>query len=174
MAENNTLWLDYPSVGGKSPDIPVDISFVSEDTALVKLHKTISENAHDKKIGYIRTNSFAIDADDHAYVAASGLSGGSEIVLTLAKEAVKGITYNVKLYFAEVEPAKASSRTFNVSVQGEEILKDFNIAKAAGGVDKLYTREIDGVLIKDKLIIKLSPADSDVLPLLSGVEIIAE
>ena len=22
MADNNTLWLDYPSVGGNSPDIP--------------------------------------------------------------------------------------------------------------------------------------------------------
>lgn len=174
MSENNTLWLDYPSVGGKSPDIPVELSFVSEDTTLVKLHKTISENAHDKKIGYIRTNSFDIDADDHAYVVASALSGGREIVLTLEKGAGEEVTYKVKLYFAELEPAKASSRTFNVNVQGEEVLKDFNIAKAAGGVDKLYTREIDGVLVEDKLIIKLSPAGSDVLPLLSGVEIIAE
>jgi hypothetical protein len=172
MADNNTLWLDYPSVGGKSPDIPIEIKFASEDKASVKQHKTLSNNSNDKKVGYIRTNSFNIDAEDHSYVAASGINGAQEVVITLSKDAIKSSSYTVKLYFAEIEKIKADSRVFNVDVQGKNVLRDFNIAKEAGGVNKLTTKVIEGVVVKDKLTIKLSSASKDILPLLSGIEII--
>ena len=173
MADNNTLWLDYPSVGGNSPDIPVKISFDAADTSSVMQHKTLSRNPDDKKLGYIRTNSFKIDTEDHSYVVASALNGAKEVVVTLANDAVDNSTYTVKLYFAEIEGANAESRVFDVDVQGDNILKDFNIAKDAGGINKITTKVIEGVLIKDTLVITLSSGSPEILPLLSGIEVIA-
>lgn len=173
MAQNNTLWLDYPSVGGNSPDIPIEVTFAPKDTAAVKQHKTLSSNAEEKKIGYIRTNSFNIEYEEHSYVASSALNGAQEITLTLSKEEMNNSIYTVKLYFAELEEASAQSRVFDVEVQGKNVLKNFNISKEVNGINKLNIKTIEGVLINDKLHIKLSAANSDILPLLSGIEIIA-
>ena len=174
MAENGTLWLDFPSVGGNSPDIPVDVRFAPEDTAWVQIYKTIGNQRVEKKVGYVRTNAFDIKSDDHPYVAASGVNGARNIIITLAKEAAKPVSYHVKLYFAELEPAKASSRVFDVSVQGNPVLNGFNIAEAAGGMDRLYVKTVEGVKVKDKLEIQLTPANKGILPLLCGVEILLE
>ncbi len=174
MAANKTLWLDFPSVGGKSPDIPVTVVFSPEDSAWVRMHKTIGNQYNEKRVGYIRTNAFDIKSDDHPYVAASGVNGAREIVITLVKKPVNTVMYTVKLYFAELEPVRASSRIFDVSVQGRKVLSDFNISKAAGGVDKVYVKTVERIKVRDKLIINLDPANAAVPPLLNGIEIIAE
>ena len=173
MDDNNTLWLDYPSVGGNSPDIPVEVIFANQDTAFVKQHKSLSQNNNDKKIGYIRTNSFNIETKDHAYVAASALNGAQEIIITLSQELMNNSTYTIKLYFAEIEQINSESRTFDVEIQGKKILTSFNIAKEANGINRLITKSFAKVSINDKLNIKLSSANKDILPLLSGIEIIA-
>lgn len=173
MADNNTLWLDYPSVGGNSPDIPVEVKFAVADTASVMLHKSIGKSSTDRKIGYIRGNSFNMDSENHSYVAASGLSGAQEIVITLANAPEKSASYTVKLYFTELESGNAASRIFDVNIQGDNVLKDFNIAKEAGGVNKLVTKSLEGIMVSDKLTIQLSPKTADILPLISGIEVIA-
>ncbi len=175
MADNSTLWLDFPSVGGNSPDIPVEVNFAAADTASVMQHKTLSRDVNDKKIGYIRTNSFNIDATNHSYVAASAVNGAKEIVITLAEDAEQTSTsYTVRLFFSEIEKSKAGSRIFHVDVQGENVLKDFNISNEAGGINKLFIKTIKAVVVKDKLVIKLYSDGPDVLPLLSGVEVISD
>ncbi len=174
VANNNTLWLDYPSVGGRSPDVPVDVKFVTSDTSLIIQHRTLSNNSSDNKIGYIRTNSFNIEANDHTFVAASAINGVQEIDITLSKEKMANAFYTVILYFAEIENAKEESRVFNVDIQGDAALKEFNIAKEAGGQNKLITKTFEGIKIDDKLNIKLLSPNSDILPLLSGIEILME
>ncbi len=173
MADNNTLWLDYPSVGGNSPDIPVEVKFATSDTAAVMLHRSIGKSSTDRKVGYIRGNSFNMDSENHSYVAASGLSGAQEIVITLANAPEKSASYTVKLYFTELESGNAASRVFDVNIQGDNILKDFNIAKEAGGVNRLVTKSLEGIMVSDKLTIQLSSKSADILPLISGVELIA-
>lgn len=172
MADNNTLWLDYPSVGGNSPDIPIEVSFITNDTLLIKQHKTLGNSAAERKIGYIRTNSFNIETEDHSYVAASALNGVQEITVTLSEETMNNSIYTVKLYFAEIEKANAASRIFDVEVQGDKVLTNFNISKEVNGINKLNVKTIEGVLIQDKLSIKLSAANNEILPLLSGIELI--
>ncbi len=174
VANNNTLWLDYPSVGGRSPDVPVDVKFVTSDTTLIMQHRTLSNNPDENKIGYIRTNSFNIEAEDHTFVAGSAINGVSEIDITLSKEKMANAFYTVKLYFAEIEIAKAESRVFNVDIQGKTALKEFNIASEAGGQNKLITKTFEGIKISDKLSIKLISPDNEILPLLSGIEILME
>jgi hypothetical protein len=173
MADNNTLWLDYPSVGGNSPDIPVEVTFTTKDTTLIKQHKTLGGNSNEKKIGYIRTNSFNIETEDQAYVAASAINGAKEITVTLSKEAMDNSIYTVKLYFAELEEVNADSRVFDVEIQGEKVLDNYSVSKAAGGINKLQVKTVKGVFIQDKLNIKLTPENDDLLPLLNGIEVIA-
>ncbi|MBT6764466.1 MAG: PQQ-binding-like beta-propeller repeat protein [Prolixibacteraceae bacterium] len=174
VAENSTLWLDYPSVGGKSPDVPVDIKFVTSDTTLIGQHKTLSNDANENKIGYIRTNSFNIETENHSYVAASAINGVQEIEVTISNEEKPNMSYTVKLYFAEIENTKAESREFNVDIQGETVLEEFNITKEAGGQNKLITKTFEGIKIADKLNIKLNSSNNETLPLLSGLEILME
>ena len=168
------MWLDYPSVGGRSPDVPVDVKFVTSDTVLIVQHKTLSNNPNENKIGYIRTNSFTIEADDHSYVAASAINGVKEIEVTLSKEKMPNALYTVKLYFAEIESTKAESRVFNIDIQGKTALKEFNIAKDAGGQNKLITKTFKGIKVVDKLNIKLTSRNKEILPLLSGIELLME
>lgn len=172
MADNNTLWLDYPSVGGNSPDIPIEVNFVTNDTSSIKQYKTLSSNSAEKKIGYIRTNSFNIETENHTYVAASAINGVQDITITLSEEVMDNSIYTVKLYFAEIEKINEISRVFDVEVQGEKVLSDFNISKETNGINKLKVKTIEGVLIQDKLNIKLSADNSEILPLLSGIELI--
>ena len=82
-------------------------------------------------------------------------------------------TYTIKLYFAEIEQVNSQSRTFNVEIQGKKLLTDFNIANEANGINRLITKTFTNISIKDKLNVKLSSANTDILPLLSGIEIIA-
>ncbi len=174
VAGNNTLWLDYPSVGGRSPDVPVDVKFVTADTTLIMQHRTLSNDANENKIGYIRTNSFNIEAGDHTFVAASAINGVNEIEVTLSKEKMQNTFYTVKLYFAEIENVKADNRIFNIDIQGETALKEFNIAKEAGGENKLIVKTFKGVKVADKLKLRLVFPAEGILPLLSGIEIIME
>ncbi|KAB1202735.1 hypothetical protein CJ030_MR8G002235 [Morella rubra] len=62
-------------------------------------------------------------------------------------------SYKVKLYFAEImfsddqTFSSLGKRIFNVSIQGNLVLKDFNIAEEAGGVGKGICKEFDNVLV---------------------------
>lgn len=83
--------------------------------------------------------------------------------------------YTVRLYFAEIEDQPAGRRIFEVSLQDNHVLKDFDIAKAADGPNRCIVKEFRSIPIKDDLKITLTPsADSDAPPLLNGIEILAE
>ena len=94
-------------------------------------------------------------------------------MITIAKDKEKSSTYTIKLYFAELEDRSADSRFFDVHVQGDQVLKNYNVPKDAGGTNRITTKVIEGVSIKDTLTNKLSFKSPDILPLLSGVEVIA-
>ncbi|KAM3306767.1 putative LRR receptor-like serine/threonine-protein kinase [Capsicum chacoense] len=57
---------------------------------------------------------------------------------------LKSGVYNVKLHFAEISNIGSHSeagRLFDVDIQGEKVLRNFNIEKDAEGVDKAKTKE---------------------------------
>jgi hypothetical protein len=112
-----------------------------------------------------------VEADEHNYVAASAINGVKKIEVTLSKEQMENTTYTVKLYFAEIEEARAKGRVFDVIVQGQKQLANFNIAKEAGGSNKLIYKTIENVSVKEKLAIEFAPNGKEVLPMLSGIEI---
>jgi uncharacterized cupredoxin-like copper-binding protein len=95
---------------------------------------------------------------------------------------VKSVTVEVpgskqvtlRLYFAEQDAeAKKGQRVFGVSVNGKDLLSEFDVMKEAGGARKLVMREFRGVAMGAGGV-KLEFASSVGEPIISGVEVIAE
>ena len=107
MANNGTLWLDYPSVGGPSPDI--NISITPEETEWFRYH------------------SSRIEGEELKWVAASGCKGMKNVTIRLAKKSEKERSYTVRLHFADPEDLLPNNRVFNVSIQGKQVLKNLDI-----------------------------------------------
>ncbi|MBA4388309.1 MAG: hypothetical protein C0404_10035 [Verrucomicrobia bacterium] len=83
----------------------------------------------------------------------------------------QGKAYNVKLYFAEMEDKAVGQRVFDVKMQGQTVLPDFDIAREAGGANRQVIKEFTDVIIKDNLnldfVVKAGEA------VISGAEITA-
>jgi hypothetical protein len=156
LSDDGTLWLEYPNVGGPAPDIPVSIT---------------PENPE-----WFRHHSSRINGDGLKWVAASGCKGLESLTITLLKKSEKSFPYTVRLYFAEPELAGPDNRVFNVSIQGEVMLKNFDIIREAGTKYRAITKEFKKIMIKDDLNIKFSPGNNlnNNAPIICGIEIIAE
>ena len=181
-AENGTLWLEFPSVGGPSPDVPVRAEY-------------------DQPQWYRHHNSRV--EGEYNWIAASGVAGLREVrirmfiqpgqnpsrvdafdkhigqIPTWSEDQIKGAferprPYTVRLYFAETQGAEAGQRRFNVLLQGRRVLEDFDIVKQAGGPNRLVVREFKGIGIQDDLKVNLTPAATGRQPMLSGIEIVIE
>ncbi len=151
-----TLWLDWPSVGGPSPDVPVDIEPAAAREATFRLH------------------SSRIAAGPLRWVAASGIEGARGLRITLAADN-KLRRYTVRLVFAEPRPAHTSTRRFSVVLNGATVLDDFDVAKAAGGARRAVVKEFRGIPVINELKVALTPSPgSKAPPLLCGIELLAE
>jgi len=181
--ENGSLWLEFPSVGGPSPDVPVRAKY---------------ENPK-----WFRHHSSQVEGEFN-WIAASGVTGLRELAVrmfiqsgrnpssvnafdkhienipTWSEDKITGSfeqpqPYTVRLFFAETEEYEIGGRLFNVSLQGRQVLEAFDIVKQAGGINRLVVKEFKGINVTDDLRIALTPsAESQAAPLLCGIEIIAE
>jgi len=182
-AENGTLWLEFPSIGGPSPDIPVRAKY--EDPRWFRHHSSRVKG-------------------EYNWIVASGVTGLREVSIrmflqpgrnpskvdafdkhigripTWPEEQIKGVfeqprLYTVRLYFAETEEYGIGRRLFNVSLQDRQVLEDFDIVKEAGGANRPLVKEFKGINVKDDLQVALTPVTTaQAGPLLCGIEIIAE
>ena len=83
--------------------------------------------------------------------------------------------FTVRLHFAEPDGLGKGQRLFNVTLQGKEVLKDFDIAKTAGAPARTVMKEFRSIIIGDALTLKLTPSSPNTAPpVLNGVEFIAE
>ncbi|MBN2093051.1 PQQ-binding-like beta-propeller repeat protein [candidate division KSB1 bacterium] len=156
IAPDGTLWLDFPGVGGKSPDI------------LIKYDSLQTRG--------IRKHSLSMNPGGYEWVTASGLSGQLNFEINLTGTPVEETYYTVKLHFAEIENKKPGERVFNVSLQDNEVLKGFDIVREAGSVNKSIIKTFTSIPVKNVLKIQCTPVNQDVkaLPLLCGIEVVKE
>ena len=149
VTEAGTLWLDYPSVGGPSPN--VDVAAEPESAEYFYRHSLWSEGG----IGW-------------PWVCYSGAMGLSRIEVHSLGQGV----YTVRLYFAEPEVSEPGRRVFSVSLQGKEVLGALDVAKESGGAMRCLVKEFTQVEVVDGLRVDLTAeAGSTVL---SGVEIVRD
>ena len=194
MGPNGTLWLEYPSVGGPSPDIPIRVE--TEQPRLFRHHASRVESADPENRGAL------------SWVGASGLEGVKAVTIrpfvqpknpdlnskgevqAFAKNAldqeIKEILpeahgsfespqpFTVRLYFAEVDSITSGERVFDVALQGKIVVKALDIAAETSGSACLM-KEFKNIPIKDTLTVALRTEPGKTAPaLICGIELIAE
>jgi outer membrane protein assembly factor BamB len=149
-ADDGTLWLEYPSVGGPSPRLPVRIT--------------------PSNLEWFRRHPSQIEGDGLKWLGASGAKGLRSLSVPLAA----GRTYTVRLYFIEPDRLPPGRRRFDVALQGRPVLKDFDISREAGGPNRTLVKEFKGIKVAKELTVTLRPSDPASVPVLCGVEALAD
>jgi outer membrane protein assembly factor BamB len=191
VAEDGLLWVEFPSVGGPSPDIPVYV----EATRPQFFRSHMSQVAKDQ-------------TGAPSWVAASGVEGLTAITIwpfllpsgetdgdeVKAFERNAGTSqlpsrpvvavgdrtipwrYTVRLHFAEPREATPGARVFDIFVQGRKAREGFDIVKEAGGAWRPVVVEVKGVAVETALKIEFRPSTPGASrpPLLCGLELLAE
>ena len=156
-AENGTLWIDYPSVGGSSPVVPIKVEM-------------------NKGSKSFRLPSTQVDGDGLNWVAASGISDVKSIKIPVVIGKGDGKpssrSYTVRLNFVEPENTKAGQRSFDVSIQDKPVLQNFDLVKEAGGAQRILVKEFRG--IKAVTDVTITFASKNGSTLISGVELVEE
>ena len=155
-ADDGTLWLDYPSVGGPSPDIPIRIE--------------------PGKPEWFRRHSSRVEGESLKWVGASGAKGIRSVTLTLAPGAETERSYTVRLYFVEPDDLGAGERVFDIAIQGQPVLAGLDVLKEAGARLRTVVKEFRGVKIEEDLTVAFAESQSGTVPapVICGVEVVLE
>jgi outer membrane protein assembly factor BamB len=155
MAADKTLWLDFPSRGGKSPDLPVQYD--------------------SSKVKKLRRHSLFMKQDGNEWIGASGLVGPLDLKVTLSASPMLDAAYTIELYFAELEDIKPGERKFSVMLQGQQVLRDFDILQQAGAGLKTVVQSFPHVRVSDVLQVQCQPSpNAKCMPLLCGIKMVKE
>jgi hypothetical protein len=89
-----------------------------------------------------------------------------------------GKSYDVRLHFAELFDADPGMRFENVQINGKTVLSNFEIIKAAGGLNKALVEDFAGIAPdrsgQIKIRISAVPSSPDQNAKISGIEILPE
>ncbi|MEM7396212.1 MAG: malectin domain-containing carbohydrate-binding protein, partial [Verrucomicrobiota bacterium] len=152
LSPEGTYWLDHPSKGGPSPNIPVQISGGR----------------------YFRKHTSVLEGE-LPWVCASGVEGAQTLTITASKHAAEAQTYTVRIYAAEENGLEPGQRIFGIDLNGVNVLSDFDIARESGGAGKGIVKTFTGIAIEKDLKVDLKPAEgSPRPPLICGIELIRE
>jgi outer membrane protein assembly factor BamB len=148
MTESGTLWLDYPSRGGPSPEVQVEV-----------------EPADARY--YYRHSLWIEGGTGWPWVAASGVEGADRIKITGLCEG----HFTVRLSFADPEKESSGDRLFDIVVNGRTMIESYDIAKAAGGSMRATILEFEDVPADGSVEIELVPRKGE--PILGGIELVS-
>lgn len=106
-------------------------------------------------------------------MSSSAIAGIQSIEIKLSEETeVKEKTYNVNLYFAELESKTQGERVFNIKIQGEKVMENFDILSEAGQKNKEVVKSFSGIQASNTMKIELEPLKG--YTILSGIELTLE
>jgi len=157
MTEQGTLWLDYPSRGGPSPEIDVT---VAPDSA-----KPFYRHSAWMKSGPMSPASKQ-PVQTWPWVAASGIEGASTITIA----GLKPGEFKVHLTFADTTATSPNERVMNIRVNDRLVAEKFDIVAAAGGSLRSCSQSIT---VASKGQIKIDLESMRGTTLISGVELVA-
>lgn len=157
MAKNGVLWLDYPNVGGSSPDVPVEITV--DAPRWFQLHSSF------------------MTGDGTRWVSASGIEGAGSFKIGLlgdssSQEEPNEQSYTVGLHFVEPTATAPRKRVFDVDIEGQTVLINLDIFEETGGRHRTLVKRFEHVRPGAELEIAMRPSVGH--PVIAGVEIIAE
>ena len=167
--EDGTVWFGYPNpvtryAGNHYPDYGVKFD----------IRETVCENmgffAHefrDKKL----------TGTDKPWLYTSGCIGftGCTIPLLDGKKD-KPAEYTVKLGFMAQEGDRKGGRVFDIVLQGQTVLEDFDIVEAGSTPDKPVVKEFSGIKVSDNLALNLKSQNGnptqEQAPVINFIEIV--
>ncbi|MBN2329930.1 MAG: PQQ-binding-like beta-propeller repeat protein [Candidatus Omnitrophica bacterium] len=154
-ADKGTLWLEYPIVGGPSPEI--EMQFEPSEPS------------------WFRHHACRMMGGDLKWVCASGAEGLKRLRLSLAGENQGSMEYTVRLYFAEPRPIRKGDRVFDVVMQGRRALQDFDILNEVDSIRFGVVKEFHHVPVDSQLEIEFIPSHSSLIQesVLCGIELIS-
>jgi len=155
VADDGTLWIEHPSVGGKSPKVEIKVETWEKDAKYVRRHAS-------QVTGPM------------PWVAASGIANLKTMKIEVNGDDKAPAAYTVRLYFAQPAPAAAGLFVADVKLQGKVVEPALDVVKTAGGADRSIVREYRGVRAGKVIEIGLVPGTGKVVPVLSGVELVRE
>lgn len=194
---DGTLWLEYPSVGGQSPVVPLRLvgskldwfrrhsSLVEGDMSWVGasgvkgLSSVTILRGPDPKMLYVCESlcqAFApIPAGPAFFPTSLGQVGLSPYPKPKADFQPPQRNYTLRLHFVEPDGLTPGQRVFSVQIQGKEVLKDFDIAREAG-TNHVLVKEFKGVTMTKELTVSFAPSKTATvkMPVLCGIELVAE
>ncbi|MEM7387716.1 MAG: malectin domain-containing carbohydrate-binding protein, partial [Verrucomicrobiota bacterium] len=148
MTKDGTLWLDYPSVGGPSPELAIEAT---------------------PSTRYAYRHSLWMNREDPMpWIGASVAEGLERLVI---KDLNPG-DYSVRLYFAETTPSGKASGVQTIRLQGNAVLEDFDITREAGEVMKGIVREFENIVVEGSLVLEMSAQKGRTL--ISGIELMRQ
>ncbi len=156
LAPSGTLWLDWPSVGGPSPQVEVSCTPPAP--------------------GQFRHHTSWVTAGELPWVAASGLLGVEKLAVRVGRAGAPVRAFTVRLFFVEPEGAAAGERVFDVAVQGQALCTRLDVAAEAGGGARSLMKEAHGVKASELVELALTPSSGAKVSrtVLCGLEIIEE
>jgi outer membrane protein assembly factor BamB len=170
QAANGTLWLDYPSQGGSSPDPNITIL--------------------PQSVQWFRKHTARITDGPLKWVEASGVRGARTIQVKVTNPASassgpidpvqcepadsQSRRYTVHLHFMEPECQKPGLRVFTVGLQGQTVLKELDILAETQSPNIGMTKTFSGIAIKDTLTVSLTPITPAHETIICGIKIVLD
>ena len=146
MTRGGTLWLDYPSIGGPSPKIDIE---VNESTTYCYHHSVWMQGS-----------------EPLPWVCSSMAEGLDWFVL----KGLKAGSYLARIYFTEQQDIGSQRRLENIILQGRLVATDFDVVDQAGGMMRGTVKEFANIVVKEDFTLELSETDSKTS--ISGIELI--
>jgi hypothetical protein len=167
-SDDGTLWLEYPSSGTSSLEIPVET---------------------EGRLRWFRHHSSRVSGEGPPWVAASGVEGLQKLVvhvvpgksLSIDRAVAQGVAaspvlrcYTVRLHFVEPDPkVRRSERVFQIALQGKTVLPELDVVAEANGHFRSIVKSFPKIPVAETLTLELRPTAA-LPPVLCGMEIVAE
>ena len=82
-------------------------------------------------------------------------------------------SYTVRLHFSENMLSTSGARNFNVSINGAQVLSNFDVFAAAGGADKAVVQQFGAIANSSgQIVIMFSPVTQKQGAIINGIEIL--
>ena len=169
--DDGVVWFGYP---GPNNGWDPHIHFANYGVTF-KLNEQILDG-----MGYFSGDHRGVSfvGTDKPWLFTSGCVGLSKMTIPLVKGADRSqsATYTVRLGFKALGQDKTGRRIFDIKLQGKTVVKDFDIARAAGA--KIAIKEFADIAVSKDLTVELvcragDPA-VDQAPVLNFIEIIRQ
>lgn len=162
-----TVWFCYPNVDTDSynhfPNYGVKFDLQEE------IWEGLGYFCHDFK-------GAKVQGTDRPWLFTSGCVGLKQCTIPLLENesGQQGGRYTVRLGFMARPEDKAGKRVFDVKLQDQLVLKDFDICQAARDCNTVVIKEFRDVAVQDDLILELAPKtplEKDRTPILNCIEL---